>query len=350
MRGETQRGVTIIELMIGLALGTFLLAGVIQIYVSSNQTYRANEALSRVQESGRFALDFIMPELRQAGFKGSCTGQINNLLNEAGAGYSADLFDIDTGIFGWNNASGPHTLVGYRAGTDAVLIKHASVNLGVTASGNTPINANNINLTAASGVPEGTIVLVADAEGCDVFQNRSAANANNLSRGASSNNPGPGNKNPGSFNFSKAYQNDMEILGLRSVIYYVGTGTSGTTSLRRVRFDRGTLADAVDEELVEGIVDMQICYGIDNNADREADTFVNAGGVGANQWRDVVAARVTLVAVSPHENVSTGGQTLSFSDCDGTVLNRDQNNYPELAQRRLAQVFTSTVGLRNRLP
>lgn len=350
MTAKNQRGVTIIELMIGLALGTFLLAGVLQIYVSSSQAYRTNEALSRVQESGRFALDFIMPELRQAGFKGSCTGPVNNLLNEAGAGYSADLFDIDTGIFGWNDASGPHTLVGYRAGTDVVLIKHASVNLGVTASGNTPINANNINLTGASGVPAGTIVVVADAEGCDVFQSRSNANANNLSRGASNSNPGPGNKNPGSFNFSKAYQNDMEILGLRSVIFYVGTGTGGSTSLRRVRFDRGTLADAIDEELVEGVIDMQICYGVDTNDDREADTFVNAGGVAANQWPSVVAARVTIVAVSPQENVSTGGQTLSFSDCDGTVLTRDQSNYPELGQRRLAQVFTSTVGLRNRLP
>lgn len=335
--------------MIGLALGTFLLAGVIQIYVSSSQTYRTNEALSRVQESGRFAMEFLVTDIRQAGYKGSCTSEVNNLLNESGAGYSADLFDLDEGIFGWNGTSGPHTLTNYRNNTDVVLIRHAAAGSGAAASGNTPINANDINLTSASGMPAGSIVFVADSEGCDVFQNRNDDDSENLSRGASNDNPGPGNKNPGSFNFSHEYGDDMEILLMRSAIYFVGAGASGFPSLRRVRFDGGSTV-AVQEELVEGIIDMQICFGIDTNADREANSFVNAGAVGANQWPNVVAARITVVAVSPQENVSTGGQTLSFSDCDGTVLTRDQTNYPELAQRRLAQVFTSTIALRNRLP
>ncbi|MCO6705108.1 PilW family protein, partial [Streptomyces sp. CHB9.2] len=52
-----QKGLSIIELMIALLLGLLLMGGVMQVFLSSRQTYQTNSALSQVQESGRFALD-----------------------------------------------------------------------------------------------------------------------------------------------------------------------------------------------------------------------------------------------------------------------------------------------------
>ncbi|MDX5445523.1 MAG: PilW family protein [Zoogloeaceae bacterium] len=349
---SSQRGLTIVELMIGLLLGVLLLGGVLQIYLSSSQTYRSTEGLSRVQESGRFAIDFLTTDLRQAGYKGSCSRdtEVKNHLNEAGVGYSAELFELGDGIRGWNSGNGGYALTGYRAGTDSVLVKHAAALAGVTASGNTPANANTINLTAASGVSDGQIVLVSDSEGCDVFQNRNNANANSLTRGASSNNPGPGNKNPASSDFSHAYGEGMDIHLVRSAVYYVGTGASGLPALRRLTFDAGSAG--VNEELVDGIVDLQICYGVDTSQDGDADNYAAANAVG--DWNEVVAARVSVVAISPTGGTATESPTVQFADCDGAVLIRTQVNYPELldaqGRPRLAQVFTSTIGLRNRLP
>jgi type IV pilus assembly protein PilW len=63
-----QSGMTLIELMIALLIGAFLLAGILQIFISSRQTYRMQEALSRLQENGRFALELIDRDVRMAGY------------------------------------------------------------------------------------------------------------------------------------------------------------------------------------------------------------------------------------------------------------------------------------------
>ena len=56
---SSQRGFTLIELMIAMLIGVFLMAGIIQIFISAKQGYRLQENLSRLQENGRFAMDFL---------------------------------------------------------------------------------------------------------------------------------------------------------------------------------------------------------------------------------------------------------------------------------------------------
>ena len=65
-----QTGMTLIEIMIALLIGAFLLGGVLQIFIGSKQTYRMQEGLSRLQENGRFALDFLARDIRMAGYWG----------------------------------------------------------------------------------------------------------------------------------------------------------------------------------------------------------------------------------------------------------------------------------------
>ena len=64
-----QQGMTLIEIMVALMLGAFLLAGVMQIFLSSKQTYRMQDNLSRMQENGRFAMEFITRDIRVADYK-----------------------------------------------------------------------------------------------------------------------------------------------------------------------------------------------------------------------------------------------------------------------------------------
>jgi type IV pilus assembly protein PilW len=58
-----------IELMVGLTAGLILIAGASQVYVANKQTYRLQEAQSRLQEDGRFVLDFLERNIRLAGYK-----------------------------------------------------------------------------------------------------------------------------------------------------------------------------------------------------------------------------------------------------------------------------------------
>ncbi len=64
-----QRGLSLVELMVALALGMVLMAGFVQIFMSVRSTYAVNEASSRMQENGRFALEFISQHARMAGYR-----------------------------------------------------------------------------------------------------------------------------------------------------------------------------------------------------------------------------------------------------------------------------------------
>lgn len=324
-----QQGFSLVELMIAMVLGLLLMAGVLQTFLSSKQTYSTNNALARVQESGRFAMEFLTNDIRNAGYKGECLYSVNNLLNDKSEKYNADYFDLNQPISGKNDIS--PTWVKNRTAGDVIHVKYAANIPGVTASGNTAANANAIALSAASGVAQDTIIIVSDYFGCDMFQNRSNAKANSLSRG---NTGSPGNKNPGKGNdFSHAYDSSMEILTLQSSTYYIGNGVKNLPSLRRISFTTGT---ETHEELVEGVQDMQVLYGIAGN-DRQVDSYVSANKV--TNWDNVVSVRIYLLLVSTETNVVPENQTVNFNGTDVTIQNR-----------RLAQVFSTTIGIRNRLP
>ncbi|WP_160288312.1 PilW family protein [Pseudomonas knackmussii] len=63
-----QAGLTLVELMIAMTLSLILMLGVIQVFLSARQTYSTNDAISRMQESGRFALTFISNSVRLGGY------------------------------------------------------------------------------------------------------------------------------------------------------------------------------------------------------------------------------------------------------------------------------------------
>ena len=72
-RVSNQHGVSLVELMIGVALGSFLLVGLAQIFGASRIAYQSTTGLARVQEGSRFATDFLQRDLRMAGHMG-CQG------------------------------------------------------------------------------------------------------------------------------------------------------------------------------------------------------------------------------------------------------------------------------------
>ena len=81
-----------------------------------------------------------------------------------------------------------------------------------------------------------------------------------------------------------------------------------------------------NDELVEGIENMQILYGEDTNGDNTPDHYVAVGGVG--DMERVVSVRVALTARTLDANLDPAAND------DG----------------RLRHTFQSTITLRNRLP
>jgi len=78
-----QHGVTLIELMVALVVGLLVLGALIKVYVDMSSMYRFNEGLARVQENGRFALEFIRRDARKAGFWGCKSGFGTTICDQA---------------------------------------------------------------------------------------------------------------------------------------------------------------------------------------------------------------------------------------------------------------------------
>lgn len=69
IRPLRQTGFSLIEIMIALVLGLFVLGSILSTFIASKQTYRQQDAMSRVQENARFAVNMLSKTIRKAGYR-----------------------------------------------------------------------------------------------------------------------------------------------------------------------------------------------------------------------------------------------------------------------------------------
>jgi type IV pilus assembly protein PilW len=98
-----QQGLTLIEIMIALLIGAFLLGGVMEVFLKSRQTYRVQEALSRLQENGRFAMDFLTRDIRMTDYQG-CQGGSLSTPKQPKSLYDTATRSINEALVGVNGA------------------------------------------------------------------------------------------------------------------------------------------------------------------------------------------------------------------------------------------------------
>ncbi|MCK5873341.1 MAG: PilW family protein [Alcanivoracaceae bacterium] len=66
---HAQKGFSIVELMIALALGSLITLAAVQLFSTNQRTFQLQQGLTDVQEQGRFALDYISRDLRTMGLR-----------------------------------------------------------------------------------------------------------------------------------------------------------------------------------------------------------------------------------------------------------------------------------------
>ena len=69
-----QLGLSLVELMVALVIGAVLIAGAFNVYISSKKSYGDNEAVSRLQETARFAMTVIEADVREGNYWGLLKG------------------------------------------------------------------------------------------------------------------------------------------------------------------------------------------------------------------------------------------------------------------------------------
>lgn len=336
-----QHGVSLVEIMIALIVGLILTAGVIQIFVSNKQAYRVLDAESRLQENARFALELLGRDIRMAGYQG-CAGKTRILVNTLND-TSSFLYDFGTPVVGFEAVSSSAwipsvdgTITSPLGGRDIVTIRGV-FDRGVAIIGQ-PSNAGDctsasshtasLKLANTSGLASGDIVIAGNCSRASIFQITHVNASSNIVHHDTGGSVSPGNSTE---DLGACYAENGELAQIATRTFYVRTNVSGQPAL----YIKNGVHFA--EELVEGVENMQILYGVDTDSDGAANQFIRANSV--SDWLRVVSIRISLLLQSIEDNITATPQTYLFN---GATVTPDD--------RRLRRVYTTTIALRNMLP
>lgn len=346
LKKHSQIGFSLVELMVALALGLLISAGVVTVFISAKQDYQVQDAISQVQENARFSLEFLAHDIRMAGFSG-CNNNMptaNSVENAGGV-----VGDFEEGIQGFEGDGSSTLPTGTfpdaLPNTDAVMIHTADLGSQLVVNNHNP-NAAQIDVTNAHSYKPGSIMMIVDSNcsGRGIFvMSGPTNNSNNATNqvhntgktftvGSSS---GVGNctkKLKGEFTCSDQsgalglkYSDGSSVYAITSIGYYVKDPSKDATltspTLYQINFAADYLpgATTTSQPLVEGVRDLDLMYGVRGSSGslqyKDADA-VEASG----EWQEVVSVRISV-------------KSESLTNVDGAPLDRD---------------FVRTVKLRNR--
>ena len=333
-------GYTLVELLIAMTLGLFLLTGVLQASLANKQANRVQKALEHTQKNGRFAINNLSYAIKTAGysgFYGSLTSGVENLLNTP----ADDKWNISAPVSGFNNVASADSIIGisgFTPNTDVLLLKGMSGNVVPVIT-----NADSGTLVAAtdSAFSAGDIIVVSDADQASVFQ----ANNININAGTTTLTLVEGAGNPGnSALLNNSFNSVAEISKYDVQMFYIKPGRNGSPALfKAILINAGGAIQFQENELATDVRNMQIMYGIDTNNDQVMDVYEDASAVA--DWSQLVSINIALLANSTKDNVVPEKNSFSFNT-DLVTFVRDGSASAE-ADKRLKRVFRTYLPLRN---
>ncbi len=314
---QSMKGFSLAELMVAMLLSLLLMAGVIQIFSSTKSAALAQEGNSRLQENARFSLSRLSEDIGAAGYLGCLDSDapvrpfVNDLTDKA-LGSSSDF---SSSIFGTDNAG--------TGGSDTISIRRAGSGGGIRLAQpmDSPTADIELDNTSAgySTLQQFDLLVVGDCATASVFMitNDPATSGGTIQHVAGvTATSGPNN---GQSNASGDLQNyfgseTSSVAGATLVgtsTYELCASTSGNgTSLFLNGNNCGNATQA--NELVEGVQDMQILYGMDIDGTPGVEQYLRADQIGAGQWNSIASVRMTLV-FDTVRNVPGGMYSQSFT-------------------------------------
>ena len=254
---KLQSGLTLIELMVALLVGLFLMLGSLTMFQQSQANFRVANSVARLQENGRFALETIEPDIRLAKFWGRSAepGLINSAIPAAvvvacdtvdtSAGmnppttytrwvlnFSRELWVVDeTSGYGHNQLGIPCSpATAAQPTSDVLVVRHAA--------GQTAVPTN------------GMVQVQTDLGRSDIFNDGAVP--------------------PGYGAFAQTHNVIVNI-------YYVDQSSDLDPAMPSLRLK--TLVPGgthQDQEVISGVENMQVQLGVDTDNDGEVERYVNA--------------------------------------------------------------------------
>ncbi len=303
-------GFTLIELMIALLISTLLTTAIIYLFIASNRAYTESERSARLQENARYAIHTLKYDLDLVKFLGKVRtfsieedgslGAVSNDCTGDAVAYDHSLSLAAVQSDGTGNAYG--CITDAVPGTTVLVLKHTRP----------------LPLATGSVASTSTYLLTNQEVGV-------------LYDGADT---PPTGKVPNGM----AWEYEVHA-------YYIRQDPDATKppSLSRKTLQwNGTTMAMQTEDLVAGIEEMRLLFGVDSSSDGSLDSFLEAAAINSSttfNWDDVGAVKIFLL-IRSDEKDHTYTDTKTYNLGAGAPVVSPNDQY-----RRT--VIHTTVSLRN---
>jgi type IV pilus assembly protein PilW len=297
MNMKQQRGVSLIELLVALSIGSFLIIGAITLQSQTRRTFTVNEQQARLQETARYVMSVIEPEIQLAGIFGFSNNPTTVKMVIAGADYyAADmrqtkdaLPDMPTSV----HECGDNFALDVSATVEA-FENSWGLPSGCDAQGGGHNGVSDTLVLRRTGLADEA----ASGSRLQLFTNRLIPMDQRLF--ISDTAPGE-------------VEDDLkEIRDFIVQTYYIANDADnhpGVPALRLKQLIPGAGAPAWDDrEIIRGVEDMQIEFGVDPGADTDGDTLPD--DVSNDGMADIVNGDA-LRYVEPEDPVVSSGQVVA---------------------------------------
>lgn len=282
---QTQRGLSLVELMISITIGLLILSALTTMFVNQNRVRTELDKSNRMIDNGRYALELLSENLRMAGF-------YSNYMPSGTPAATYDPCDLTKVTSAATNLDVlRHHVQGYDAATQASQIASASLpatcGFTYTAGSANTLKAGSdiLVLRRASTIPVAAAAAVANVVYLQV---------SNCATDTS------GSYQIATATFTAFHNKDCVTVAnlwpFLVQVYFVSPDNKvgdGIPTLKRRELDPTTGA-FVTTPLVEGIEYMQIDYGLDTGSDGATDNYIAAPTLA--QWPNIVAVKINIIA------------------------------------------------------
>jgi type IV pilus assembly protein PilW len=355
-----QAGMSLIELMIAVAIGLALLAGLSSLYVSTSKARTEFNKTSEQVENGRFALQSITRDIEMAGFYGRSSLPVATTsyalsdpcaTTPASMGFSTSpTLTVPLPVYGPALASTAPacvaatlatTLPNMKPGTEVLTVSYVAGSTTATPDG------TNYYLQRSSCETDSVSMVYSTSASAFTLHNKAA-----VAGGAC----------------STSTKAELRQYIIRS--YYVatcdvcGTGADTTPTLKVAEFVNGAIATPTS--LVAGIEDVHYSYGEDLDNNGSPDCYVDnpsdisaapaactAAATAASytwtasataNWANVTAVRINLLSRNL-DNTASWTDTRTYSLGRATVNGPYNDHYKRHVYGTVARIW-NTGGLR----
>jgi type IV pilus assembly protein PilW len=342
------RGLTLVELMVGMAVGLFVVVVAVAIFISTRTLHSVGSASTRMSENARLAMDVLQTDIRNAAFVG-CRPLLNDapiIVLLAGDGGFLSTGPGMMGYRGVGNGFSP-ALTGPVAALPAasaplptsdvlsLRVPTDMAGLGIVAAMPSTLAAPQVAASSPTNtLAAGDIVLVASCKASSMFQ---VTEPNPAATGVLTHGLG-GGFSPGNAtnDLQQRFRSDATVYKMETRHYYIARSAlrPGTNSLWRLVVPGGAA-----EEVASGVDRLLITYGIDGGAAGQQNVDHYAAADAVTAWDKIVAVRLQMLVATAKDGVSRSNQSIDFG---GSTVAFDDH--------RLRSVLSEVVTVRNGAP